>query len=144
MKLLTFLTLTLFSAALFSNDMEDFEASFHNAKPSELPELAKNLSARGSLYHARGQFSDAIQMYKKSLKIRKEIGEEKTSNYALILFLNSIAEHRLGNSCEAQKTVKKAIQIYNSLGQKDEAESARQEGLFEFEKACQTIMVSKN
>jgi len=144
MRMIIVLTLFCLSNVVFSNELEDFEAQFHNAKPKELPELAKNLSARGSLYHARGQFMDAIQMYKRSLKIRKEMGEEMSSNYALIVFLHSIAEHKLGNSCEAEKTAKKAIEIYKKLGEQEEATLTQKEGLLEFQKACQSSLVSKN
>ena len=79
----------------------------------------------------------------KNLQIRKAIGLDKTHGYATILFLTSIVEHKLGDSCKAAENVKKVISIYNYLGMLDDASVAEAEGLKEFKSACANL-VSQN
>jgi len=60
-----------------------------------------------------------------------------------VLFLLSIVEHKMGESCKAAENIKKVIKIYNYLGMVDDANVAEKEGLKEFKSACSEL-VSQN
>lgn len=144
MKQLT--TIALFLGLILTvnaNETSNFEELLKNQRPSDLPGIAKNLSAIGSTMQIKGDYTGALTNYKKSLQIRKSLGLEKTQGYANVLFLSSIAEHKIGNSCKAMSNMKKVIEIYNYLGLNDEANQAEAEGLKEFKTACETL-VSQN
>ncbi|MCX7999417.1 MAG: tetratricopeptide repeat protein [Leptospiraceae bacterium] len=124
-------------------DIEEFEKSFFQAQPKTSLEKANLYSAQGAIYHAKGLFTEAVQLYEESLKIRNELGLQKTPSYANLLFLNSIAEHKSGNSCKAKDLAKKAIQLWKELGNLEDANVAKHEGLSEFESNCKMKMISK-
>lgn len=128
------------SNAILSDSSEKVEELFSNHRPSQLPALAANLSAQGSIAHIKGDHGTALEKYKQSLYIRKNLGLEKTTGYAVILFLSSIVEHKLGNSCQAMTNVREVIEIYKYLGNEEEAKVAEKEGLQEFKSACEALL----
>lgn len=138
----TFLIFQLYTT-LFSFEIEEFEKSFFQAQPKTALEKANLYSAQAAIYHTKGLFSEAIHLYEESIKLRNELGLHKTSHYANLLFLNSIAEHKRGNSCKAKDLAKKAIQLWKELGELEEANIAKQEGLTEFESNCKVKLISQ-
>lgn len=125
---------------LYAESAEDtVEEIFNKNRPSDLASIAGNLSAVGSLHQSKGDYASALTHYSKSLKIREELGLEKTQGYALVLFLSSIAEYRLGNSCKAVGIAKKVISIYQYLGQTEDAKLAEVQGLSSYKEACSLV-----
>lgn len=143
MKLWSFAVFFVSLGVLFAFDVEEFEKSFFQAQPKTISEKANLYSAQGAIYHSKGMFSEAIQLYEESIKLRNELGLHKTPSYANVLFLQSIAEHKTGNSCKAKELAKKAIQLWKDLGHAEDANIAKHEGLNEFESSCKFKMISK-
>lgn len=140
------LVLILFSTStiLFADaELSSVDSIIKNSRPADLPTIASSYSALGSTHQIKGDYASALVNYKKSLEIRKAIGLDKTHGYATILFLTSIVEHKLGDSCKAAEDIKKVIKIYHYLGLVDDANVAEAEGLKEFKSAC-AILVSQN
>lgn len=142
-KFLTFILFTLSTLIYADTEINSVEHILKNSRPADLPNIASNYSALGSTHQIKGDYTSALLNYKKSLEIRKAIGLDKTQGYATILFLTSIVEHKLGDSCKAAENIKKVIKIYNYLGMVDDANIAELEGLKEFKSAC-AILVSQN
>lgn len=128
---------------LADSDKNSIENIIQKSRPADLPAIAGNYSALGSTHQIKGEYAKALENYKKSLQIRKAIGLDKTQGYATVLFLESIVEHKLGDSCKAMANVKKVINIYNYLGMIDDANVAEAEGLKEFKSACE-VLLSQN
>jgi tetratricopeptide (TPR) repeat protein len=141
MKKIIILILFSISAAAFAEtELVTVESILKNSRPAELPTIAGNYSALGSKYEIKKDYANALASYKKSLQIRKALGLDKTQGYAKVLFLASIVEHRLGNSCKAMADLKKVISIYNYLSLVDIAELAEIERLKEFKLACNSLL----
>ncbi|MCX8000042.1 MAG: tetratricopeptide repeat protein [Leptospiraceae bacterium] len=143
MKRWGFLAILISLNSFLAFDTEEFEKSFFQAQPKTNLEKANLYSAQGAIYHAKGLFVEAVQLYEESIKIRNELGLQKTPSYANLLFLNSIAEHKSGNSCKAKDLAKKAIQLWKELGHLENANIAKHEGLTEFENTCKMKTLSK-
>jgi len=125
---------------LYAITAEDsLEELFSKNRPNDLVNIAGNLSAIGSLHQSKGDYPSALNHYNKSLRIREQLGLEKTSGYALVLFLSSVAEFRLGNSCKAAGIAKNVVSIYQYLGQTEDAKLAEVQGLTSFREACQLL-----
>lgn len=140
------LILILFSISTIlvaDSDIANVEKIIQNSRPADLAAIAGNFSALGSTHQIKGDYAKALENYKKSLEIRKAIGMDKTQGYATVLFLESIVEHKLGDSCKALSNIKKVISIYNHLGMLDDAHIAETEGLKEFKSAC-AVVLSQN
>jgi len=140
------LALILFSIStilIADSELSHVESILKNSRPADLPTIASNYSALGSTHQIKGDYKTALVNYKKSLEIRKAIGLDKTQGYATVLFLTSIVEHKLGDSCNAMANIKKVIHIYKYLGMVDDANTAEAEGLKEFKSACE-IVLSQN
>ncbi|MCB1143188.1 MAG: tetratricopeptide repeat protein [Leptospiraceae bacterium] len=135
-----FLSTTL---GLGASDLDTLETVFSKHKPSDLNELALNLTAQASVKHSKGDFKSAISLYDQSLKIRKEIGQLHSKGYANVVFLKSIALHRDGDSCSAARDIKHAIQIYNEIGNVEDANIARVEGLEVYNMNCEGGLISQ-
>ena len=142
-KILTLILFSLTTVLLADSELATVDHIVKNSRPADLPNIAANFSALGSTHQIKGDYANALINYKKSLQIRKAIGLDKTQGYATILFLTSIVEHKLGDSCKAAENVKKVISIYNYLGMLDDASVAEAEGLKEFKSACANL-VSQN
>ncbi len=126
-------------------DLDQLESIFQSNRVTELPQIALNLSARGSIQQSKGQYKDALDLYDQSLKLRDKLGLNKTMGYATVLFLSSIAHHKSGESCKALGKIGQAIDIYNNLGKKEEARVAEEEGLKVFKTSCApSDLVSQN
>jgi hypothetical protein len=69
----------------------------------------------------------AIAYYKSSLTLKEQIGLDKSSSYANLLFLLSIAEHKSGNSCNSITHIKKVIGLYSYLGMTKDVITAEEE-----------------
>lgn len=130
--------------SLSADAVADIEKMFSEHRPKDLPGLASNLSAQGSIHHIKGDYEKAQTFFQKSLKIRKQIGLEMSAGYANILYLSSIADFRMGKSCEAKTKVTKVIEIYRYLGDSAEANQIESEGLGSFKKACEATLVAGN
>lgn len=140
------LILILFSIStilIADSDIANVEKIIKNSRPADLPAIAGNYSALGSTHQIKGDYTKALENYKKSLEIRKAIGLDRTQGYATVLFLESIVEHKLGDSCKAMANIKTVINIYNYLGMVDDAHVAEKEGLKEFKSACE-VLLSQN
>ena len=142
-KIITIILFSLTTVLLADSELATVGHIVKNSRPADLPNIAANFSALGSTHQIKGDYANALINYKKSLQIRKAIGLDKTQGYATILFLTSIVEHKLGDSCKAAENVKKVISIYNYLGMLDDASVAEAEGLKEFKSACANL-VSQN
>lgn len=125
-------------------DLDQLEAIFKSSRLSELPQIALNLSARGSILQSKGQYKEALDLYSQSLVLRDKLGLNKTSGYATVLFLSTIAYHKTGESCIAMGKINKVIEIYQILGKEEEAKMAEEEGLNVFKKSCQGELVTQN
>jgi len=138
--------LFIFCAALQVNayDLDQLEAIFKSTRLTELPQIAVNLSARGSILQSKGQFKEAIDLYSQSLQLRDKLGLTKTSGYATVLFLKTIAHHKTGESCTAMGNINQVIEIYNYLGKDVEAKLAEEEGLNVYKKSCQGELITQN
>jgi tetratricopeptide (TPR) repeat protein len=126
-------------------DIDQLDAIFQTNRVTELPQIALNLSARGSIQQSKGQYKEALELYDQSLKLRDKLGLNKTMGYATVLFLSSIVHHKTGESCKAVNKIGMAIEIYNNLGKKEEAQVAEEKGLNVFKSSCtSSILVSQN
>jgi tetratricopeptide (TPR) repeat protein len=127
------------SSPVFTEDLDTIEASLKNSRPYKLPELAANLSALGSLYHKKGNYSEAVKKFEESLMIRKQLGLVRTPGYANILLLSSISDHKMGQSCKAFKKAQKAKEVFMSLGEDEVVLSIETEALPEYKASCNTL-----
>lgn len=142
-KIITIIALSIAATLSAETEINSVEDILKNSRPADLPSIAGNYSALGSTHQIKGDYPKAMANYKKSLQIRKAIGLDRTQGYATVLFLLSIVEHRMGESCKATENIKKVISIYNYLGMVDDASVAEKEGLKEFKSAC-AVLVSQN
>lgn len=140
------MAMIVFYASLQINayDLDQLEAIFKSSRLSELPQIALNLSARGSILQSKGQYKEALDFYSQSLVLRDKLGLNKTSGYATVLFLSTIAHHKTGESCIAMGKINQVIEIYHTLGKEAEAKMAEEEGLNVFKKSCQGELVTQN
>jgi tetratricopeptide (TPR) repeat protein len=141
-KLLAILLSTI--STISANDLEMMDANFNSYTPKNLMEVATNLSARAGIKHSKGEYKSAIKMYDESLKIRKNLGHDSTKGYATVVFLKTVAQHRDGNSCDAAKNIKEAIEIYKQLGEFEDLKAAHHEGLQVYQMKCEGELLSKN
>ncbi|NBU98115.1 MAG: tetratricopeptide repeat protein [Spirochaetia bacterium] len=126
-------------------DLDQLDSIFQTNRVTELPQIALNLSARGSIQQSKGQYKEAIELYDQSLKLREKLGLNKTMGYATVLFLSSIAHHKTGESCKAVSKIGVAIDVYKGLGKTEEARVAEEEGLNVFKTSCSSSnLVSQN
>ena len=111
----------LLNFVLSANDLIMIENMINSNRVTETPDIAKNLSARGSIHQSKGEYKEAIQLYETSLMLRERIGLEKSYGYATVLFLLAIAKDKLGDSCNALNHAKKSISVYYYLGKDEDA-----------------------
>lgn len=111
----------LLNFVLSANDLIMIENMINSNRVTETPDIAKNLSARGSIHQSKGEYKEAIQLYETSLILREKIGLEKSYGYATVLFLLAIAKDKLGDSCNALNHAKKSISVYYYLGKDEDA-----------------------
>lgn len=142
-KSLVLILFAISSVLLADSALTQVETIIQNSRPADLPAIAGNYSSLGSTHQIKGDYAKALENYKKSLHIRKAIGLDKTQGYANVLFLESIVEHKLGDSCSAVVHMKQVIKIYQYLGLVDDAHVAEKEGLQEFKSACE-VLLSQN
>ncbi len=136
MKKILFAALIISSISkLYSLD-SSIEDIFANSRPAELAGIASSLSEAGSIRQSQGDYLSAMDFYNKSLKLREELGLELTPGYALVLIFYSLAKHKTGDSCGALVAIKKAIAIYEYLGQKEDVDATKKEGLLVYGKSC--------
>ncbi|EPG76505.1 tetratricopeptide repeat protein [Leptospira fainei serovar Hurstbridge str. BUT 6] len=109
---------------------------FQEFIPGTELELAKKYMALGSLEQKIKKYDKAIKYYDQALEILSRIGERQTQIYALVLYLKSISEFRLGRFCKAKVDVIEAITIYQILGDLDTALHVEENALPEFTNAC--------
>lgn len=121
MKRMCAIIILLLSFILNANDLNIIETMINSNRVTEIPDIAKNLSARGSIHHSKGEYKEAIQLYETSLMLRERIGLEKSYGYATILFLVAIAKDKLGDSCNALNHAKKSISVYYYLRKDEDA-----------------------
>ncbi|EQA43798.1 tetratricopeptide repeat protein [Leptospira broomii serovar Hurstbridge str. 5399] len=112
---------------------------FYEYIPGTDLELAKKYMALGSLEQKIKKYDRAIKYYDQALEILSRIGEKHTGIYALLLYLKSISEFRLGRFCNAKMNVREAIVIYQMLGDLDSALHAEKHALPEFTNACNSL-----
>jgi hypothetical protein len=120
MKKFIIIVTILISSILNAYELDEIEAMLTTTKLTELPDVAKNLSAVGSIHHSKKDYNKAILYYNQSLSIREHLGLNKSYSFANILFLLSIAEDKSGRSCNALISSKKAIDIYYYLGRDED------------------------
>jgi hypothetical protein len=115
------IVIILLSFILNANDLNIIETMISSNRVTEIPDIAKNLSARGSIHQSRGEYKEAVELYEISLMLRERMGLEKSYGYATVLFLLAIAKDRLGDSCNALSHAKKSISVYYYLGKDEDA-----------------------
>lgn len=125
-KLIIILTLLL-NTLLYATNIDELDTIFSTNRPIEISDIAKNLSARGSIYHSKKEYPQAVELYSNSLELREKIGLKDSMGYANTIFLRSIAKHKLGDSCNAIKDIQKAIIIYTYLGKLKDIQIAEEE-----------------
>ena len=130
--------------SLHAYELDQLEAIFNTNRITEIPQIALNLSAKGSIMQSKGLYKEALELYEQSLHLREKLGLNKTQGYATVLFLSSIAEHKTGDSCKALNRIGQVIEIYNYLGKKEEARTAEEEGMKIYQKSCNSKLVSQN
>lgn len=125
-KLIIILTLLL-NTLLYATNIDELDTIFSTTRLIEIPDIAKNLSARGSIHHSKKEYPQAVELYSNSLELREKIGLKDSMGYANTIFLRSIAKHKLGDSCNAIKDIQKAIIIYTYLGKLNDIQIAEEE-----------------
>lgn len=138
------ISLFILASAVSAYDIDTLDAIFQSNRITEIPQVASNLSARGSILQSKGMYKEALELYEQSLALRDKLGTQNTQGYATVLFLSSIVEHKTGDSCKAAKRIGKAIQIYKILGKQEESHVAEEEGLKVYQKACSGNLVTQN
>ena len=142
MKRMYAIIILLLSFILNANDLNIIETMINSNRVTEIPDIAKNLSARGSIHQSKGEYKEAIQLYETSLMLRERIGLEKSYGYATVLFLLTIAEHKSGKSCNSLRRIDKVISIYTYLGKHEDARLAEEEGKNIYNKKCDSQILS--
>jgi hypothetical protein len=125
-KICAILILSL-SFILNANSLDEIDSMIDSNRVTTLPEIAYNLSAKGSIHHSKGEYVEAIRLYKNSLMLRERLGLEKTKAYATVLFLLSIAEYKSSKSCNSLLTLNKVMAIYKYNGAEDDLRIAEEE-----------------
>lgn len=144
MNILYTILLVFIASVASAHDLDTLESIFQSNRITEIPQIASNLSARGSILQSKGMYKEALELYEQSLSLREKIGTQNTQSYATILFLSSIVEHKSGESCKAMKRIEKVIEIYKNLGKQNESNIAEEEGFKVYQKACSSILVTRN
>jgi hypothetical protein len=141
MLLRLFILFVLSSSIYANSELESLTVKeiIKKTKPSELSNVAVELSTKGGKSQAYGDYTSALSYYYKSLELRKTLGLDNTIGYATILHLTAISEHKLGNSCKATEQVKKVVQIYQYHGKDLEAVETEKESLKEFKESCKLL-----
>lgn len=128
-----------------SPELDAVEIGLKSERAINLEDEAARLSALGSVYHQKGDYTSAVDYYTKSIQLREKIGVNNTESYANLLFLDSIALHKLGNSCSALNTIQEAVYIYNQIGLSKKSFTAKTEANEVYLPACkEQSLVSKN
>ncbi|WP_429947257.1 tetratricopeptide repeat protein [Leptospira stimsonii] len=97
------------------------EEEWNRYSPENLKQLATKLSTLGAIKQKFRDHKTAIRFYDQSLSIQDRLGEKKSKEYALTLYLKSIAEFRIGKTCQAVVSIQSVIEIYRFLGDMDSA-----------------------
>lgn len=130
------LVLSISTALYAEPETSVVEASLTNYTPESEIQLANKLTALGSLKQKTRDYESAISFYNQSLAVRTKLGDTESQGFALVLYLKSISEFRLGRSCQALENIKEVIQIYQKMGDLDSALQAEEEGLKKYQEAC--------
>ncbi|TGJ99992.1 tetratricopeptide repeat protein [Leptospira langatensis] len=130
------LVLSISTAIYAESDTASIESSLTNYTPESEIQLANKLTALGSLKQKTRDYEGAIGFYDQSLAVRSKMGDKESKGYALVLYLKSISEFRLGKSCQAVENIKEVIQVYQKIGDLDSAMHAEEEGLKKYQEAC--------
>lgn len=97
------------------------EEEWNRYSPENLKQFAVKLSTLGAIKQKFRDYKTAILFYEQSLAIQERLGEKKSKEYALTLYLKSIAEFRIGQTCRAVTSIQSVIEIYHFLGEVDSA-----------------------
>ncbi|WP_429945554.1 tetratricopeptide repeat protein [Leptospira stimsonii] len=97
------------------------EEEWNRYSPENLKQLATKLSTLGAIKQKFRDYKTAISFYDQSLSIQDRLGEKESKEYALTLYLKSIAEFRIGKTCQAVTSIQSVIEIYRFLGDMDSA-----------------------
>lgn len=97
------------------------EEEWNRYSPENLKQLATKLSTLGAIKQKFRDYKTAIRFYDQSLSIQDRLGEKESKEYALTLYLKSIAEFRIGKTCQAVVSIQSVIEIYRFLGDMDSA-----------------------
>ncbi|PJZ53918.1 hypothetical protein CH380_07900 [Leptospira adleri] len=97
------------------------EEEWNRYSPEDPKKLAAKLSTLGAIKQKFRDYKTAILFYEQSLAIQDRLGENKSREYALTLYLKSIAEFRIGQTCRAVVSIQSVIEIYHFLGDVDSA-----------------------
>ncbi|MBM9500374.1 tetratricopeptide repeat protein [Leptospira sp. 201903071] len=97
------------------------EEEWNRYSPENLKQSAIRLRTLGAIKHKLRDYKTAIRFYEQSLKIQDRLGEREDKEYALTLYLKSIAQFRIGQNCQAVISVRTVIEIYRLLGDIDSA-----------------------
>ncbi|MGJ4788779.1 tetratricopeptide repeat protein [Leptospira koniambonensis] len=136
-KLIKIALILSISTAIYAEpETNVIESSLKNYTPETDAQLANKLTALGSLKQKTRDYEGAIAFYDQSLAVRTKIGDKESSGYALVLYLKSISEFRLGKSCQALENIKEVIHVYQKIGDLDSALHAEEEGLKKYQEAC--------
>ncbi|TGK55259.1 tetratricopeptide repeat protein [Leptospira wolffii] len=134
------LILSISTAIYAESDTTLVENSLKSYAPETDVQLANKLTALGSLKQKTRDYEGAISFYDQSLALRTKMGDKESQGYALVLYLKSISEFRLGKSCQALENIKEVIQVYQKIGDLDSALHAEEEGLKKYQEACGLVM----
>ena len=141
MKIFRFVALLI--SITFSLQAKDIESVFAKKEGTVEFQEAKRLSALGSIQHQKGNYKSALQYYARSIHLREKNGMDLTNSFANILFLSSIAHHRMGNSCISSQEVKRAIAIYRGNHQDEQLALAEKELEKTYSPACGKNLFTK-
>ncbi|MBM9577802.1 tetratricopeptide repeat protein [Leptospira sp. 201903070] len=97
------------------------EEEWNRYSPVNLKQLASKLTTLGAIKQKFRDYKAAIRFYDQSLAIRERLGEKQSEEYALTLYLRSIAQSRIGNTCQFRIDIQSVIEIYRQLRETDSA-----------------------
>ncbi|AOP35874.1 hypothetical protein A0128_03370 [Leptospira tipperaryensis] len=97
------------------------EKEWNRYSPENLKQLAIKWRTLGAIRQKFRDYKTAIRFYDQSLTIQERLGEKESGDYALTLYLKSIVEFRIGQTCQAAISIQSVIEIYRLLGDTDSA-----------------------
>jgi len=127
MKRILLIAVFLINSIISAYDLNDIEIIFSSSRITQIPDIAKNMSATGTIHHSKGEYIKAIEFYNNSLILRERIGLSKSYGFATVLFLLGIAKDKSGDSCNAILPIQKAMNLYRYLGKEEDSRIAEEE-----------------